>query len=63
MRCNRGSCKGPMDTKGYGRDIYYSCVICGHLIYVNPASQAQLEQGRNFHERTQMLQEADVPRN
>ena len=48
MRCNRGTCKGPMDLKGYGRDKYWSCVICGHLIYENKASQLQLEQGREL---------------
>lgn len=48
MRCNRGTCKGPMDLKGYGRDKYWPCVICGHLIYENKASQLQLEQGREL---------------
>lgn len=46
MRCRRNNCGGPMQIRGYGRDRYYSCPICGELVYVNPVSQAQLEQGR-----------------
>lgn len=46
MRCKRNNCNGPMQLRGYGKDRYYSCILCGNMIYVNPASQAQIENGR-----------------
>lgn len=46
MRCKRNNCNGLMTEKGYGKDRYHSCILCGNMIYVNPASQAQIEQGR-----------------
>ena len=33
MKCNRGTCKGHMQAKGYGEGAYYSCIICGNLVW------------------------------
>ena len=43
MRCKRNKCNGPMYLKGYDRDKYHSCILCGNIVYVNKESQAQLE--------------------
>ena len=36
-----------MYEKGYGRDKYFSCIICGHLVWVNPVTQQHFEEVQN----------------
>lgn len=62
MRCERNRCNGPMALKGYGRDRYYSCVLCGNLIYQNPSIQEEAERRREAHERAILMRSSDVSR-
>ena len=46
MQCNRKNCKTPMQLKGFGRDKYYTCVVCGHLVYQNPSTELLYQERR-----------------
>lgn len=47
-RCNRGTCKGLMQDRGYGKDRYQTCCICGHLRYVHPIDQKQFTEAQEL---------------
>lgn len=47
-RCNRGTCKGLMQERGFGKDRYYVCCICGHLRYAHPNDQRQYEEAEEL---------------